>query len=113
MCEICHGKQCYVCVLLPAGLGTPGCAGAEGLICPPEPSSNISHTYGDHTDTYSTDRRLSDRTAAKQSTTISLPITLVNNDELNKTDKISFLIKRLQRQFLEAFETCSVYSHVK
>lgn len=77
VCEICNGKQYCVCILLPVGLSNPGCAAAVDLICPPESSSSSdSDIHGNHTDTYCTDRRLSGRTAAKQSTTANLPITL-------------------------------------
>lgn len=72
-CTSCQDKHHGVHVLLPVGLGNPGCAGAEGLICPPKPSSSSVDKHGNHTDTYCTKRRLSEET--KQSKATNLPIT--------------------------------------
>lgn len=44
-----------VCFLLPVDLGNPGCAGAENLIYPPEPSSSIGGKRGNQKDKYCID----------------------------------------------------------
>lgn len=53
-----------MCALLPVGLSNPGCAGAEGLICPPEPSNR--DTYGNKQNHTLQIESILDKTAAKQ-----------------------------------------------